>query len=150
MPLGTLSRHAALAVLVFSAAACADTITQGGAQPIGSGAATSVSQSNEKPPTLVATSKSGTAADLSDGPLTPGTRPGTFYRVTFIGAGFAAGAPNSATTIAVTPDGSKHAIVRAIGVHPADGTHLSIWSASCPSGYIEMYEIVATGVQTAE
>jgi len=150
MPLGVFSRQAALALLVSSAAACADTITQGGAQPIGSGAATNVRQSNEKPPTLVATAISGSAADLSSGPLTPGSRPGTFYRVTFSGTGFAAGASTSATTIGVTPDGSKHAVVRGIGVHPADGSYLSIWSASCPSGYMEMYEVVATGVQMVE
>jgi hypothetical protein len=151
--LGTLCRLTASTLLVATAA-CADDITQVAGQPqpaaSPSETATNVSGTAAKPPTLVAVAISGTSSQLANGPLPPPSRPGLFYRVEVNGAGFPAGESMQSRTIAVTLDGSKLSPSSAGGVIPADGTYRAIHSASCPSQYREMYEVVTVGGRTTE
>jgi len=152
--LGTFFRRTSLALVAISAAACGDNVTQGTPQSDtngnGSPPAASVTNSNEKPPVLLAQSNWGTASDLSDGPLTPGSRLGYFFRVTFTGAGFPPGADYVSRTYGVTAGGSKVSVSMAIGVIPADGTTLGAYGASCPSGFVEMYEVGFVAGRTVE
>jgi len=53
-------------------------------------------------------------------------------------------------TIGVTAGGGKISVGMGIGVIPADGTTLAIHSASCPSGFVEMYQVVSAAGRTTE
>ena len=46
--------------------------------------------------------------------------------------------------------GSKTPLSTGIGPIPPDGTHREIYSASCPSGFSEVYSVVQTGGRTTE
>jgi hypothetical protein len=144
MMLPSLARRAALALLVTSAASCADNVTQARRQPQtndnGITPATNTSNSNEKPPTLVAAT--------SWGPV--GSSGLNGYRVDVTGVGFPAGADFYARSYGVHADGSRVLHSTGIGIVPADGSYLARMSESCPSLFVEYYETVTIAGRTIE
>jgi hypothetical protein len=144
MTLPGLSRLTALVLILTSAASCTDNVTQAKGQPQtndnGVAPTTSVSNANEKPPTLVAVT--------SYGPV--GSQGLNGYRVDLTGAGFPAGADFYSTGIGILRDGSKFQHSRAIGVIPADGSYGGSMSESCPSMFVGYYEIVVVAGRTIE
>ncbi|HEX7941589.1 MAG TPA: hypothetical protein VF488_07270, partial [Gemmatimonadaceae bacterium] len=149
--LGTLSRLAASTLLVASAA-CADNITQAARQPVDDSPApaTSVSNTGAKQPTLVVTAKYGTAADFAGMQLSPGDRPGYFFRIDYEGKDFPVGANVVTRVYGVVAPGSRANPVFAIGVIPADGSVRGIYSSSCPTGFTEMYVVELVNGRTIE
>jgi len=144
MVLHRLTRRTALALLLTSAASCADNVTQAKSQSQtndnGVAPATSVSNSNEKPPTLVAVT--------SWGPV--GSRGLNGYRVEITGAGFPPGADFYSRSYGVLADGSKFLSSTAIGIVPADGSYRAGHSESCPALFVEYYTTVIVAGRTTE
>jgi hypothetical protein len=149
--LGTLRSLAASALLVTSAA-CADNVTQATGQPVDDSRepAASVTNSGEKQPTVVATGKYGTAADFAGTTLSPGDRPGYFFRFEFEGKDFPVGANDVTRIYGVVAPGSRANPVFAIGVIPADGSVRGSHSTSCPTGYSALYVVVTVNGRAIE
>jgi hypothetical protein len=139
--LGTLSRLAG-STLLLASAACADNITRAKGQPVDGSPATSASSSDAKQPTLVVAAKYGTAADFSGMQLSPGSRPGYFFRIDYEGKDFPVGANDVTRVYGVVAPGSRANPVFAIGVIPTDGSVRGVYSSSCPTGFTEMYVVV--------
>lgn len=144
MRLPRLTRRTALALLLTSAASCADNVTQAKGQPQtndnGVAPATSVSNANEKAPTLVAVT--------TWGPV--GSQGLEGYRVDYTGAGFPVGADFYSTGFGMLKNGSKVVFSRAIGIIPADGSYGGAVSESCPANYIQVWEVVLVAGRTVE
>jgi hypothetical protein len=150
--LGTLSSLAGSTLLLVASAACADNITQAKGQPIDDSRApaTSASSSGAKQPTLVVVAKYGSAADFAGMQLSPGERPGYFFRIDYEGKDFPVGANDVTRVYGVVAPGSRTNPVFAIGVIPTDGSVRGIYSSSCPTRFTEMYVVVAVNGRTTE
>jgi len=145
----TLLSFAGLA-LVVATTACAEKITEGNTETDYAALwrQSDPNAANAKKPVLTVTASDGKAAVFLHGG--PPSAPGTFQSIARNGSGFPAGVSMVSRTMAVRPDGSRFNVGTGIGEIPADGTISGVFATSCPSGYVEFYEVVIAGGVTTE